>query len=191
MKKFIIVLLLFLAKPSLGQTLEQLKLDAFNLYKASFEMNFEKVLNYSHPKIFEVTTKEEMIKIFKTTFDNAEMKIRFVTVNPTFNYSKIQKIENTTFCVIKYVNSLKMTFVKKISDDQLLDMNKAFQASKQYKVINFEKENNSFLIESNSIMIAVNNEETNYNWKFINHDQSNQAITEYILGKEVVVKLIP
>ena len=42
---------------------------------ANKELNFEKIMEYIHPKLFEIVPKEMMIQAMKQTFENDQLKV--------------------------------------------------------------------------------------------------------------------
>lgn len=169
-----------------SQTLETLKIDTQKMYDATYNMDFETILNYTHPKVFEMASRDQMIEIMGQTFENEVLKVRFVHPNPIFTYSVIQTLAGKTFCRVNYVNTMRMTFEEKLTQKRAEEMVETFKNSGDYSMVLFEKDRNSFFIEVNAILIAISDESTKGTWKFINYSKTQTANSEMIVGKEVM-----
>ena len=181
-----ILFILFWNLFGFSQTLETLKSDTQKMYDASYNMDYETILDYTHPKILELVNRDQMILAMEQTFENEQLKIRFVHSNPTFNYSDVKTIDGKSFCRVSYVNTMRMTFEDKLTPKRAEEMVKDFKSSGDYSTVRFEKDRNSFFIEGNSIMIAISDDYTKETWKFVNYSKSQTANSEMIIGKEVM-----
>jgi hypothetical protein len=188
MKKKYTVLLLLLSFVTFSQTLESLKIETEKMYEASYIMDFESVLNYTHPKVLEMVTREQMIEALSDSFENENFKVRLVHENPTFTFSEITKIEGKTLCLITYTNAMRMTFEKKITPENAEGLLKSFKESDEYKTLNFEQDRNSFFLEGKATMLAVAEESTKNEWKFVNYSKSS-TLSKTILGEKILQSL--
>jgi hypothetical protein len=186
MKKIIFGLVVLFHFTSFSQNSETLKSDVKKMYDASYNLAFEEVLNYTHPKVFEMASKEDVLAAMENAFDNETMRIRLVHINPTFTYSDIKTIEGKSLCLINYTNAMRMTFENKLSGDEVETMKKSFTESGEYKTVNFEKDRNSFFLEGNSILIAVSDESTQGKWKFVNYSKTQAQLAEMLLGATIL-----
>lgn len=189
MKKLIFGLALLFHFTSFSQNAEILKSDVKKMYDASYNLAFEEVMNYTHPKVFEMANKEDVLAAMEYAFDNETMRIRLVHVNPTFTYSEIKIIEGKSFCLINYTNAMRMTFENKLSGDEIETMKKSFLDSGEYKTVQYEKDRNSFFLEGNAFMIAVADETTQGKWKFVNYSKTQAQLAEMLLGAKVIKEL--
>lgn len=189
MNKLIFGLALLFHFTSFSQNAEILKSDVKKMYDASYNLAFEEVMNYTHPKVFEMANKEDVLAAMEYAFDNETMRIRLVHVNPTFTYSEIKIIEGKSFCLINYTNAMRMTFENKLSGDEIETMKKSFLDSGEYKTVQYEKDRNSFFLEGNAFMIAVADETTQGKWKFVNYSKTQAQLAEMLLGAKVIKEL--
>lgn len=189
MNKLIFGLALLFHFTSFSQNAEILKSDVKKMYDASYNLAFEEVMNYTHPKVFEMANKEDVLAAMEYAFDNETMRIRLVHVNPTFTYSEIKMIEGKSFCLINYTNAMRMTFENKLSGDEIETMKKSFLDSGEYKTVQYEKDRNSFFLEGNAFMIAVADETTQGKWKFVNYSKTQAQLAEMLLGAKVIKEL--
>jgi hypothetical protein len=172
-----------------AQTLETLRADTKKMYEASYNMDYEEVTNYTYPKVFDLVPKEKMLEILDQTFNNETMRIRLVTIDPKFVFSDIQQIENKNVAVVNYNNAMRIIFEQKMTEEEGTKMLENFKSSGNYSVAKFEKERNALYLEGNATMIAVADDTTKNEWKFLNYEkgQSQMAIT--VLGESLITKL--
>jgi hypothetical protein len=172
-----------------AQTLETLRADTKKMYEASYNMDYEEVTNYTYPKVFDLVPKEKMLEILDQTFNNETMRIRLVTIDPKFVFSDIQQIENKNLAVVNYNNAMRIIFEQKMTEEEGTKMLENFKSSGNYSVAKFEKERNALYLEGNATMIAVADDTTKNEWKFLNYEkgQSQMAIT--VLGESLITKL--
>lgn len=184
-RKLLFLFLLF-SLNGFSQNKQTLIDDTKKMYDASYNLAFEEVMNYTHPKVFEIASREDVLAAMENAFDNETMRIRLVHVNPTFTYSDIKTIEGKSLCVINYRSAMRMTFENKLSGDEVESMKKSFKDSGEYKTVQFEKDRNSFFLEGDSIVIAVADETTQGKWKFVNYSKSQAQLAEMLLGANIL-----
>lgn len=174
MKTKLLSLLFFLVvSNNYSQSLETLKNETVNMYDASYNMDFETILDLTYPKIFDLVNRETMLSSLDNLFQNKTMKVRFVYPKVTFTYSDIKEIEGAKFCVINYKNAMRITFDEKLTQEKVAIFLKSMNDTKKYTTVQFETERNSFFLEGNSILIAVSDKFSNNRWTFLNHDSGD------------------
>lgn len=183
------LLLFFISFSSVAQNKEALKVEVEKMYEASYVLDYDAILNYTHPKLFDLISKEQMTQVMQNLFENEAFQIRFVHPKVSFTYGEFQKINGTDYCVINYNNAMRMTFDKKLSDEEVTEMKKSLLTSKEYEKVTYEKDRNSFFIEGKSTLIGVLGEATQNQWKFVNYSASQAQLAKTILGDDVVEKL--
>ena len=189
MKKIITYLVLLVTITSFSQTLETLKKDTEKMYEASYNMSFEEVIEYTHPKILKTVSKEQMVQVLNNTFDNDNYKVRLVYPTVTFTYSEIKKIEGKSVCVITYTNALRMTFTQKLTKDKVDEILTSFKSTDEYKTLKYEADRNSFFLEGQATMIAVADSDTKNEWKFVNYSKSQSAIAKLVFSDDLLKQL--
>lgn len=187
-RKLLLLFLLF-SLNGFSQNKQTLIDDTKKMYDASYNLSFEEVMNYTHPKVFEMASKEDVLAAMEYAFDNETMRIRLVHMNPTFTYSEIKTFEGKSLCLINYTNAMRMTFENKLSGDEIETMKKSFTDSGEYKTVQYEKDRNSFFLEGNAIMIAISDETTQGKWKFVNYSKTQAQLAEMLLGANVLKEL--
>lgn len=189
MKRSLIILIWLFTIPSFGQSFESLKSNCKKLYDASYLMDFDAILDLTYPKLFDIIDRDSMYLVLEETFQNDTFRIRFVHPNPAFTYSEIKEIGGKKFCLIEYNNAMRMILENELSVDDIQEMEKSLKANMNHKKITHEKKRNAFYIEGKEIMIAVSDELTQNQWRFINHDPQQLDLLYQLLDKKIVNQL--
>ena len=185
MKLTSVLFFLFLFSISKAQTLEELKAETKKVYDASYNIDFDEILNYSYPKLIELVDRTQMTQVLESNFQNPEFSVRFVYPNPAFSYSELKKINNQTFCVVRYNGAIRMKYGKPLTEQLANGMLTTFKQHMAGKKVTFEKERNSFLIEGESVMIAIADNVTQNKWRFLNYDAGQLDFIDKMLTETV------
>ena len=187
--KNIAYLLLLFSSFALAQNKQELEANAKKMYDASYNMNFEEVLNLTYPKLFEIIPKDKMEEMLVRTFENETYKVRLVFITPKFKLSEIKKIENKSIGIINYTNAMRITFNQEITPEKATEIVKAYKDTGAYTVVNFEKDRNSFYIEGPSTLIGIADDSTHQSWKFINYDKRRMDMLKKIISDNIIKEL--
>lgn len=176
MKKTITLIVLLISFCNYAQNIESLKINAQKIYDYTAKQDFNGILDLSYPKLFTIAPRETMLKVLESSFNgNSDFKIKLITVDPNFQFGEIKKIENKTFCIIKHNNAMTMTFTEKIeTPDMYINL---FKESMKASEVTFDEKTNSINIKLISTMIAVADDTTNNEWRFLNDDKSGKIFT--------------
>jgi hypothetical protein len=189
MKKLFLILAFLATSIGFSQTIQSLKADTQKMYEASYNMNYDEVTSFTYPKVFELIPKDKMLEILEQTFNNETMRVRLVTVDPKFVYSEIQKIENKNVAIVNYNNAMRIIFEQKMTEDEGIKMSENFKNSGNYTLAKFEKERNAVYLEGPATMIAVADETTKNEWKFLNYEKGQSQMANEVLGESLISKL--
>ncbi|WP_313808064.1 hypothetical protein [Flavobacterium sp.] len=168
-----------------AQIPKNLERDAKKVYDATYNMDFNTILDYTYPKIFDIVDRNTMYETLDKTFQNDEFSIRFVNPTANFKYSDIKTIGNQKFCLISYNNALRMKFEEPLDEETVSIMTEAFQSSMKNYKITYEKERNGFLLEGPDMLIAISDSLTKNEWRFLNHDEDQIDFLDKILTTSV------
>lgn len=188
--KKIAFLLLLISQLTVAQDLNSLKVEAQKLFDATKTMDYDKIIDGTYPKVFEMVPKQQMKQILISTFNgNDEMKISLLDIEPDFKFGEIKKIDNQTFCLIDHNFAMELTIKEKIEDDDEAQMMiDIFKEAMETEKVTFNKEKNSFTITKVSTMIAIFDDATKNTWKFLNKDKEN-ALAKNLFSKKVLKAL--
>jgi hypothetical protein len=159
----------------LAQDMASLKTEALKSYKASVNMNFDAIFETTYPKVFDIIPQEQMKKMFGQMMENEKFSIKLVEVEPGFSFGEIKKIEGKTFCLIGHNNVMAMKFKEPMDDAE--SMTDIFKSSMNAEKVTYDRASNSFRIETRSTLIAVADDLTKNQWKFLNKDKENKMFS--------------
>ena len=154
-------------------------------------MDFDSIVNLTYPKIVETLGgKKAMLNKLDSDYQNEEFRMRLELVTPVFQYSEIKKIEGKTFCVISYKNPIRYFFENKLDNATAVKKVNWLKENNSTKEVFFEPKRNSINVKRVSILIAIVDETTNNQWKFINFDDVEQrAIFKSIFNETIKKEL--
>ena len=174
MNKTFLGLLLLIGLSSSGQNLDNLKIQTKKMGDANYTMDFDAVADLTYPKVYESKGKSAFVAKLDTDYQNDEFRKRLQIETPVFQYSEIKNTEGKFICVITYKNPIRYFFENKL--DATTGPQKANalkESAKAYETI-YEPQRNSINVKRNSKLIAIADESTNNEWKFINCDDLSQ-----------------
>lgn len=179
-------LFLFQSITLLAQDMASLKTEAIKSYKAGVSLNFDAIFETTYPKVFDIIPEEQMQTMFDEMMENEQFSIKLVEVEPEFTFGKIKKIEGKTFCLIDHNNVMTMKFKQPLEDAE--SMTDIFKSSMNAEKVTYDKATNTFRIEMRSTLIAVADELTKNQWKFLNKDKDNKLFS--MIFDEKIVKAL-
>ena len=170
----------------LAQDMASLKTEALKSYKAGVNMNFDAIFETTYPKVFDIISKDQMRTMFGQMMENEQFSIKLVEVEPGFSFDEIKKIEGKNFCLVTYNNVMMMKFNEQMEDgESMVDI---FKSSMEADKVIYDKATNSFRIEMRSTLIAVADDLTKNQWKFLNKDKENKMFS--LLFNEKIAKAL-
>ncbi len=184
MKNIIIVSLIFLSVFSYSQDhakdLEEIKTLSEEVMKLTDKGEYEKVMDYMYDPFFDLFTRDEIKEFLRIIFEgNEEFRIEIDASNPNFSYSEIYKKEDTKYSFVGHSVKMKMTFLNQEIDEEdkyLMGLNMRAQG---LEVLDFEG-NSVTVLSNNSVMILINDKNTNGKWKSMNFDSDNAFVYQLL-----------
>lgn len=189
MKNKLTVLFFFIGIGLFAQTQEAMKKGAENMYEASYNMDFDAMLEATYPRIFEMVSREQMHDFMDKSFQDEQFRIRFVHPSVKMNYSEIKEIEGKKVVLITYEASMRMIFETQLSNFDIKDIQANLGINLPEKTIIYEPNRNGFLISGTDTMIAIADEYTQKEWKYITYDKVQKPLLVQILGQNVLKEL--
>ena len=169
-----------------AQDMASLKTEALKSYKASVNMNFDAIFETTYPKVFDIVSQDQMKAMFGQMMENEQFSIKLLEVDPGFSFGEIKKIEGKMFCLIGHNNVMAMKFKEPMNDAE--SMTDIFKSSMNAEKVTYDKATNTFRIEMRSTLIAVADELTKKQWKFLNKDKDNKLFS--MIFDEKIVKAL-
>jgi hypothetical protein len=191
MKKQIIFLLacILFTTISFSQDLNALKAEIQKTYDATIALNYDKILDYTYPKLYKLVPRDKMKEALIATFNGTdEMKVKILAVDPNFNYGEIKTIDDQKICLVKHDLSMELTLKETLEEEDVEMMIDLLKSTMETEDITFDKEKTTFKINKIATMIAISDELTNKQWRFLNKDKENKLMA-MLLNKKVVKEL--
>jgi hypothetical protein len=189
MNKYIFFLLAFLyGSVSFAQKTTDPELTKrLNAYlRLTRESKFNELMDYTHPKIFTIMPREQLVEIMEKSFDNDQMTIGIdsigtTTISPDFVLKTARYKKIGYWMVISVV--FKDTTVT--SDESFVaratsSFEKGFPGAKVY----FNPNTKHFEIRATSLMIAIKDSPAKP-WYFLGY-QRDEALLNKLYPKEVI-----
>ncbi|MES2864041.1 MAG: hypothetical protein V4666_07980 [Bacteroidota bacterium] len=187
MKIKLTILLLLTSFLNFGQDLNEMKKDVLKMQTLTIAKKYAATLDYTHPKVFELASKEQLIEVMNNIFDNDLMTITMVDVAPNYTYSDIITASKGKYCVIEYNSEMNIEFKEDITETKEIMIESLQNNMKNYN-ITFDEKLNTINASGKAQIIAISDELTNGSWKFINYDEESPMM-EKVLSKEILKQL--
>src|SRR5258705_7391922 len=162
------------------------RLDAF--MKVTDEMNLEKIMDYTYPKLFTIVPRAQLLETIKESFENQEIKIELDSLRIDSLYPVFQ-LGKASYAKINY--SMVMLFHSK---DTSTTKNGSLETMRQRLVSKYGEDNvipddpmKTIRIRISSPMVAVKDEYAK-EWSFVNLNTEDEFINK-LFDKEVLDKL--
>lgn len=183
---FSLLLFLFLASKGLAQTDSILKQRIDSVLIVTKEMNFEKILDFTYPKLFTIVTREQMKEALKSSFETEDFSatldsLNLVSVLPVFT------IKNGQYAKIKHTMLMRMKFKEEMDSTDSEMMIPLMEEEFGKGNVRFDKLTNTIITFMNSEMVAIK-DEFSPEWSFVNYDEES-SIVNLVFSKEVIEKL--
>ena len=195
MKKISLFLCLLFAQFILfGQKDSSLERRLAEFMQVNDEMDLNKVLDYTYPKLYTIVPRDQMLEALQNTFDNESVSIRLDSLHVTTIYP-VFTLENGSYAKVIYSMNMLMAFKdnkedsltpekKKERDDFMLS-----SLSEQYGAgnVSIDPVSGYLKIKMVSPMVAAKDEYAKQ-WSFVNF-KADDPITNRLFSKEILKKL--
>lgn len=170
-----------------AQDLASLKSESQKMFDYSTSLDFEKMMDFTYPKVFDIAPKDQMLEMMTNMFENDQMSIKLEKIDPKFSYGEIQKIDKQVFCKFSHDNKMKLTFKSDIagSEEMIIDMLKENTGATD---VTFDDKSKSFYATLRVEVLAVADDSTKNSWKFITLEK-DKAMLSMLLSEEVIKQL--
>lgn len=196
MRSLIILVFIFLITgTSVSQTDKaNIEKEAQTYYDYMTAMNLDKVLDYMHPKMFEMATKAQMKAAMEQMFNSPQMKIEFIT-NDVTSVSDTMDEAGVTYAVVYYDSKMRMIFTSEKDKPEeertaYLELMKSTMAS-QFGADNvvIDNETTSLIIDNTSTMFAIRDPQFE-GWKFLGNEKNMAAFVNSIVPETIRTTLL-
>jgi len=181
--------ILFILTSFLGfsQDIQSMRNEAGKMYEANVKQNYDEIIEFYYPKIFDFVTKEDFKKVLIQTFSSEDFKVEINNVNPNFSNSEIKKIDDKSFILLEHDYFFQVKFKKDISENAT-NLIEVFKKSIEPEEAIYNKESNSISIKKRQHVLAVSDKLTNFKWKFINLEK-DQTVLKMLIDETILKQL--
>ncbi|TYA78650.1 hypothetical protein [Seonamhaeicola marinus] len=144
--------------------------------------DFESLLEITHPKVFEIVPKEQMLTLIKNMFEgNDEFSIELPENKPEYFISELfqGKENNLEYAFVNYDMSIKMTFNNQEFDEETKKMMKPMMKA-QGMEIEFLSKNAMQVLMKDRLVIILKEEATKNKWVMVNYDADSPLFYQVI-----------
>ena len=174
MKKFLFTLALLVSFNSFGQDklLDRFKNDIEDQISYTNDRNWDKVMSYSFPEMFNFITKEQMIEFFESSESSG---INIKPSNPTnFSISEPIEFDGATYYRVDYKNNITIKLSGEMLNNKDAIIDNLYNAFiNKVDQFDFNEETNSIYVTGNKV-ISIARKTNPYNdyWKYIEVNES-------------------
>ena len=193
--KYLTSLLLLISLSSFGQShTTEITKNAQTYYDYMTNQNFDGVLDYMYPKVFDFAPRAQMKAGMEQMFGSPGMKIEFIA-NDVTSVSEEKILEGVTYAVVFYNSKMKMTFLSekdKPAEDQkaFLDFMKATMDTQfGENNVTADQATMSLVINMDANMFAIKDPQYE-GWKFIGNDDAMKQLVDSIIPEAVRTELL-
>lgn len=147
--------------------------------------DYNKVLDQTYPKLFEMVPKEQMLEILRSSLKNEDFEIGFNKIDPDIRVFDVKEINGGKYAEVKYINSLSLKFF----NEEMVDpagMKGVLEASFPGSKVSWNDNHKSFNIVFDARMMAISNQLTGGTWKFLNSSKNDVELVKLLLDEEVI-----
>ena len=193
MKKINLILFLtvlaFLNSYSQEELVLRNRIDA--LLKLTEEKNYEKILDYTYPKLFTIATKEQLIEALQSSLESDEFSIKIDslkidTIFPSF------RVKTESFAKIRHSLRMQMKFKEPVTDSTDADERRSMANQMEKEMgtgnVSYDPATDALIIRIMAVIVAIKDDKDNI-WYFVSLDEDNQVIIDRLFSKEVQKKI--
>lgn len=156
--------------------------------KANDDMNLEKVIDYTYPKLFEIVPRKDLLKAMEDGFDNEEVKVQLDSLKvdslyPIFNIGK-DSYAKVQYSMLMLMNYNPGDSTNNEENDRILQ---SLAAAYGEEKVSLDAATGTIRIHVSSPMVAIVDKYAK-EWSFVNLKE-NDPMTDKLFSKELLEKL--
>jgi len=151
------------------------------------QLNFEKLMDYIHPNLFAIASREQLVEMFQSIFNDEDMIISMDSlsttgISPSFSFQKglYRKIDYYMRFSIKFKDTTVLKDEAVLPAIEL-QMKNALGAEN----VKYIQKENRLEIDGTKIMIAIKDDERS-EWMFLGYEPKQAQVMETLVPKEVL-----
>jgi hypothetical protein len=169
---------------SIGFSQERsIKARAAEFFEATQKKDWEKVLDLTYPRLFEIATRDQMMEAFNQ-MENSGIEIGFGEME-ILKVSGVKTFEGVQYSQVDYHSEMSMKLVgEQFSVETMGFMKTGLEASFGEGKVEMDEKKKMFLINSDKSMYAIADEGSN-NWYFLEQNAEQKVIMDMLIPGEV------
>lgn len=189
MKTIFILIAITLSYSGVSQTNDSLELKKRlqNYMALTVKKDFDKVMDYVHPSLFKMATRDQLKEALESAYSTEEIEINFDSmyvsaISPEF------KLGQTGYRRVDYYMMMSMRFNDKetATDTSLVNiLIPALQADFPGQSVTYDKAKSLYIIKGFDLLIAIR--DAGKEWMFLGVEKDN-AMLMTLFPKEVIAK---
>lgn len=156
---------------------------------ATRHKDFNTVLDFTYPKIFDIVERDQMMSVLRSTFENDQFiigldSLRILNVGPVIKVGtgEYVKIRHTMLMIFQYKDTSNQ---ENIEVEKLTANTMAMQYGDEN--VSYDEKTRSIRVFTKPEMVAIRDEKSS-EWTFLNYKKDDMFV-DYLLSKEVRDKL--
>ncbi len=178
MKKYLVLMFISFSFILWGQNKKELNRNSQKIYEFTVQGEYDSLMNYTYPKLFDMVPKKNIIDAMTKSFHNDEFNITVLPHEPNFSFSEIKKIDGNYYSLIEHDLYMKLDFFKAMEPEELSVMVDLFKLAMETDDVSVKDK--SIFIGKRSAMIAMSEKQYNYRWYFVNNDKGSVFLNSLI-----------
>jgi hypothetical protein len=183
---FLTLLFTFLTFSGLAQQDAKLMVRIDSMMKITQASDFEKLLDYTYPKLFTIAPREQLLEAMKNGLNTEEFSttmdsVQVITVYPVFS------LNNGQYSKVKHTILIRMKFKQALGKEQIAGIIPEMEQVFGKGNIRFDQKNNTLVIFKLAEMVAIKDEYAK-EWSFVTYNESDPTVP-LLFSKEVIEKL--
>lgn len=155
MKITLLILAAFITLQTIGQKKEDIAHEVTKMVKATNQSDYEKVMDYTYPVIFDLAPREMLVGIMKESMDNDMMKISFEDIEINASVSDLVEINDGFYALVTFPSVMKMTFKTEMPNEQIDMIKESMKTNMNAESVEFHQASNTIKISMVSQTIAA------------------------------------
>jgi len=165
-----------------------------NIVMASTEKSdFSTILDYTYPKLFKLIPRDQMLEASKGALDN-ELFVVSVDSLSIVKIFPVFVVEEESFAKVKLAMRMKMKFKEAVDTSDADNINQRKQIATMMESqfgegnVRYDRLSDALIIKQVANHVAIKIKE-DHQWYFVNFDEDNPTILNYLFSKPVIEKL--
>jgi hypothetical protein len=142
------------------------------------DKNFEKIMDYMHPKLFKIVPRETLVSVLRSAFESEEMTIGMSDLGVT-SVSSAFTSAGSAYRKVMYKMTLTMKFndTAKGNDPQFQDaMLGSFKTAFPGKSVTFDSNSKEYIVKGQDILYAIH--DAGKPWLFLGYKEDPELIKQ-------------